>query len=384
MTGQMSLFPSALEHLWSAVEAAGQFDPTLKISRRAFSKMLRRYVRPMPYARETLFDRMLAGQISVLAGMPAPLRPPLRDLPPAQMGPAIISWFETRRSGEKHPVHTGADGVRRYLTLKEIALKWRANRARFGVSDLHIRGSMMENIAAPDVLSSFNLLPHSSVLAREQEMFSFVISSRGQVTDSHSDAPDSSNFCLTGRKLWLAWDTYEGMRRGLQDVERTFVQRKAHFDMDKWLSLRSARWLLVNPGETLFLPAHLTHKVITLEPYIGLGGFFIALPNSLRLLSHWIIRGPLWSKRDSTGHRDELLGEIAQSVRDAVLRLRGASLEEREQWGYDYLEPSAQHFIRTCPAAQFRKLWADPRFRCVAETIREPWPLSSKPGLGSA
>ena len=241
----------------------------------------------------------------------------------------------------------------------------------------------MENVAAPDLLSSFNLLPHSSVLAREQEMFSFVISSRGQVTDSHSDAPDSSNFCLAGRKLWLAWDTYEGMRRGLHDVERTLVQGKAAFDMDKWLSLRSACWLLVNPGQTLFLPAHLTHKVITLQPYIGLGGFFVALPNSLRLLSHWIVRGPLWSKRDSKGHRDELLGEIAQTVRETVLRLRDASLKERQQWGYDYLERSAQHFMKTCSTAQFRALWEDPRFRCVAETIRGFRP-SSKPGFRSA
>jgi hypothetical protein len=338
----------------------------------------------MPYARETLFDRMLAGQVSVLAGLPAPVRPPLCDLPPAEMARALIGWFETRRSTEKYRVSIGPDGVRRYLTLKEIALKWRANRTRFGVTDLHIRESMMEKVVAPDLLSSFNLLPHSSVLAREQEMFSFVISSRGQVTDSHSDAPDSSNFCLTGRKLWLAWDTYEGMKRGLQDVERTFVQRKADFDMNTWLSLRSARWLLVNPGQTLFLPAHLTHKVITLDPYLGLGGFFVALPNSLRLLSHWITRGPLWSKRDSTGYRDELLGEIAESIRDTVSRLRGASSEEREQWGYDYLERSAQHFMKTCPPAQFRVLWADPRFRCVAEAIRGPWPLPSKPGLGSA
>jgi hypothetical protein len=233
----------------------------------------------------------------------------------------------------------------------------------------------MEDVIAPEVLSGFNLLPHSSVGASKQEMFSFVISSRGHVTDSHSDAPDSSNFCFVGKKLWLAWDTYEGMRHGLQDVERVPVYRKARFDMEEWLSLRSARWFLVNPGETLFLPAHLTHKVVTLEAYIGLGGFFVALPNSLRLLSHWIARGPLWSKRDSTGDRDNLLGEIAQSVRDSVLYLRGASLKERQQWGYDYLERSAEYFIKTCPIARFRTLWADPRFRCVADTIHVPWPF---------
>ena len=95
-------------------------------------------------------------------------------------------------------------------------------------------------------------------------------------------------------------------------MERTPVTGRARFDMQSWLSLRSARWFLVNPGETLFLPANMTHKVITLESYIGVGGFFLALPNSLRLLSHWIVRAPLWSKYDLTGEHDNLVGEIAE------------------------------------------------------------------------
>ncbi len=200
MVRQLSHFTSTPEHLWSAVEAGRQYDPTLEISRRAFSKMLRRYVPPMPYARETLFERMLCGQPSVLAGLPAPLRSPLRDLPPAEMGPALINWLETRRSGEKHRVSIGPSGIRRYLTLKEIAQKWRADRTRFGVTDMHIRGSKMENVAAPDLLSSFNLLPHSSVLAREQEMFSFVISSRGQVTDFSFRCPRQQQFLPLWKK----------------------------------------------------------------------------------------------------------------------------------------------------------------------------------------
>jgi hypothetical protein len=232
----------------------------------------------------------------------------------------------------------------------------------------------MEDVIAPDVLSQFNLLPHATAGAREREMFSFVISTRGQVTDSHSDDPDSSNFCFTGSKLWLAWDTYEGAKHGLQDVERVAVSQKAHFDMKTWLSLRSARWCLVNAGETLFLPGHLTHKVITLERYIGVGGFIVALPNCLRLLAHWMIRGPLWSKRDRTGEHDELLGEIAEFLRHTILRLRRAPLGERQQWGHDFLERSVKAFIEACPADHLRSLWQDPRFRSVADVIHAPWP----------
>lgn len=341
--------------------------------------MLRRYVASEPYTRQSLFDKMLAGELGVFAGFPTPLREPIHQLPPNEAGPAIINWLATRRNREKHRIFTGPTGSRRELTLRQIAQKWRLGRTQFGVTDLHIRNTNMEEIINLDELSAFNILCHSSVRARAQEMFSFVISSRGYVTDSHSDAPDSSNFCFVGKKLWFSWDTYEGIGAGLQDVERMAVAGRARFDIESWLSLRSARWFLVRPNETLFLPSHLTHKVITIEPYVGVGSFFIALPNCLRMLSHWISKGPLWSKRDSTGHSDALIGEIAHSVRDTVIKLRDASQIERLKWGYDYLDPSAEHFIMSCPAATFRTLWLDPRFRCVAETIHAPWPLPSNP-----
>lgn len=338
--------------------------------------MLARYVAPVPFSRAVLFERMLAGMPAVLTGFPSPARSFARHLPPAPAGRALVDWLAKRRSRQTFRVFTGPTGVRRALTLDRIAAKWRENRTRFGVTDLHIRGSMMEEVIAPEVLSRFNLLPHSSAGAQAQEMFSFVISTRGHVTDSHSDDPDSSNYCFTGRKLWLAWDTYEGARHGLQDVERVPLSVQARFDMKAWLGLRSARWFLVGSGETLFLPAHLTHKVVTLEPYIGVGGFFIALPNCLRLMAHWIARGPLWSKHDSTGECDGLLGEIAQTAHDTILRLQKASPKERRRWGHDYLERSAEAFIASCPAGRLRMLWSDERFRLIADAIRGPWPLS--------
>ena len=254
-----------MDDLWAALEAAACFDRTLAIERRHFARMLPRYVAPVPYSRATLFHGLAAAEPIVVTGFPKPLRAPFDKLPPAAAGEALIDWLAHRRSSGRHRIRTGKTGVRRLLTLRDIARKFQAGRTRFGVTDLHIRGTVMEQVIAPEVLSGFNLLPRSSPGARRQEMFSFVISSRGHLTDSHSDAPDSSNFCFAGRKLWLAWDTYEGARYGLQDVERVPVRGRARFDMQSWLSLPSARWLLVNPGETLFLPATMTHKVVTLE-----------------------------------------------------------------------------------------------------------------------
>ena len=368
------------ESLWDALQDATRFDPTLDLDRKHFPKMLRRHISPIPYSEENLHGSMSAGEPYILTGYPSPLIGSLENVPEADAGAEIMQWLARNGSKDLHRLYVGPTGVRRDLNFKEIAAKWQADRTRFGVTDLHIKNTNVEKIIDTGRLSEFNILTASTDMAFEQEMFSFVISSRGQVTDSHSDAPDSTNYCFTGQKLWLAWDTYEGIKHGLQDVDRMPVSGKARFDMEAWLSCKSARWLLVNPGETLFLPAHLTHKVITLKRYVGVGGFFIALPNCLRVMEHWVSRIPLWSKRDRLGERDELLGDIAQSVRSKIVGLQNGSKRDRRRWGYDYLQQSAEHFIATRSKATLRSLWSDPRFRCVAEVIDAPWPQRSKSG----
>lgn len=389
-TSETSLMHDAIrspENLWHTLQDAAHFDPTINIDRRHFAKMLRRQISPITYSKENLFGNMLADQPFILTDYPTPLRGPLAAASKADAGEAIIQWLGCHGNQDRHRLYVGPTGARRDLNLKQIAAKWLADRTRFGVTDLHIRDSNTEKIIDPDTLSAFNLLTVSGAMASEQEMYSFVISSRGQVTDSHSDAPDSSNFCFTGQKLWLAWDTYEGMKRGLQDVDRMPLSGKARFNMETWLSLKSARWFLVNEGETSFLPAHLTHKVITLQRYVGVGGFFIALPNCLRVMSHWVSRIPLWSKKDIHGERDALLDDIAQAVRGKILALRTGSLREQSRWGYDYLGRSAEHFISTRSSAQLKTLLADPRFESIAAAIDADWPKSRKrksgPGIAS-
>jgi hypothetical protein len=366
---------------WDALQQAGKYDQTLKVDRGFWPRMMRRFVPPSCYTREAHFSHMVAGEPIVVEGFPSPARGPIRHLAAEEAGEAIIDWMLSCKEPGKHRVYSGPAGSRRQYTLPEIARKWRADRTRLGVTDLHIRETRLEEIIDPADLSAFNLLCRSSDRARAQEMFSFVISSQGYLTDSHSDAPDSSNYCFIGKKLWLAWDTYEGMKHGLEDVERMPLTTKPRFDLHSWLALRSARWLLVNPGQTLFLPANLTHKVITLERYVGVGGFYLALPNCLRLLAYWIDRVPLWSKRDATGRNDELIGDIAKTVRDTILQLRDAPQEERRKLGWDYLEEAARLLLATCSSAQFRLLWSDPRFRCVAEVIPASWPLPRSESL---
>jgi len=356
------------------LEKAIGFDPTLQEFSQKLPEMQACFVPPVPYTRDKLFQQQVIGEPLIVTGFPVPVQPPVLDLPLEDRGQAIIQWLSKNRASRKYRVYTGPTGVKRYLTLAEIASKWSKNTSAFGVTDLHIRGTNMERLIDIEVLSRFNLLPGSSPIARYQEMFSFVISSYGYVTDSHSDAPDSSNYCFVGKKLWLAWDTDQGRQVGLQDIERTSVQGRARFNLADWLSLPSARWFVVEQGEALFLPAHYTHKVITLEPYVGVGSFFVSLPNCLRLLEHWIIRSPLWSRGDKYDENASVLGDIAETVANTILGLQQGSAARQSQWGYDFLEQSANHFISTRSGADLQYLLEDSRFGKVADVIPAPWP----------
>ena len=189
--------------------------------------MLRCFVPPVRYTRKELFRQMVVGEPTIVKGFPKPVRPSISHLPVEDRGEAIIQRLSRRRASRKYRVYAGPTGVTRHLTLAQIASKWLHNTTAFGVTDLHIRGTSMERIIDVEVLSRFNVLPSSTPIAQYQEMLSFVIASRGHTTDSHSDAPDSSNYCFVGKKLWLAWDTYQGQRVGLQDVERIKVQGRA-------------------------------------------------------------------------------------------------------------------------------------------------------------
>jgi len=159
------------------------------------------------------------------------------------------------------------------------------------------------------------------------EMMTLVISSKGNVTDNHTDDCDGSNHCFAGKKLWLAWDRMEGRARGFEDVDRDSVIDAAAFDMKDFLSMESSRWFTVGENETLFLPGSLTHKVITLEPYLGLGSFHVALPGYIRSLKRWILYDTLDIEPK------KLIDKINDAVIRRIRRLQDSSHRTREHWG---------------------------------------------------
>lgn len=365
------------EVLRESLSKARSFDASIDLSRIDIDRMMARYVPPRAYSRERLFKAMADREPVVLAGHPSPVRPPLDVLSLRDAARCIVDRIADSSDEATYTVTMRAEGRRVQLRPCEIADLFHKRTDVFGISDLYIRNTFMEDLIDPAGLSTFNLLLKASHDARRQEMFSFVISAEGMITDSHSDDPDSSNFCLDGRKLWIFWETYSGLAAGLQDAERLLLTKIPRFDIKVWLSLPSARWCIVGPNDTLFLPANLTHKVITLEHYVGVGSFYVSLPNCLSLIADWIYRGPLWSKLDKKSRNAMLIGDISLAVQKAILRLRDCSSAVGEALGYDFLNLSAQNLIRCMPRSQMAMLWSDPRFRNIAETVAAPWPLSN-------
>jgi hypothetical protein len=242
---------------------------------------------------------------------------------------------------------------------------WEAEKSVLSVTDLHFRGTRFYRSIDTAPLSSFNVLctdpEHRDEFMEKIEMMTLVISSRGNVTDSHTDDCDGTNHCFVGKKLWLAWDRLEGQKRGLQDTTRDEVYDQATFDMSTYLSLPTAKWFIISEGETLFLPGSLAHKVITLEPYIGVGSFNVTLPGSLGALSRWRLHG------STDIHRKRLFDKIASAVTRRVRLLKNASQQSREQWGLSYLQDAAALWQERTPGREKRLLLGNPSFASFIE-----------------
>ncbi len=205
----------------------------------------------------------------------------------------------------------------------------------FGVTDLHYIGTRFDARVDTRNLNDFNLLPRGTDGFQSQD--SFVISSSGAVSNSHSDDHSGSNHCFTGAKLWLLWDTLEGLKHGLEDAEHCDVYGRAAFDLPTFAALRSSRWILIGPGQTMFIPGNLTHKVITLQPYLGLGSFHAGLPGFVDLLMRWKQFPPIWAS--AFGGADPYsVGFITRRAIRRIRSLRQASGTERHRWGMPYLK----------------------------------------------
>jgi hypothetical protein len=332
-------------------------DPAIRYQKRLLPALRRKRVGTTRFSRRALFQGMAAGRISIFTG--------LNVLHRRYMDEPYASLLQGLRNGisrsERVRIQAGPARRRYRVSVPTLMDRWQG-RARVSVTDLHIRGTRLETIIDTAALSDFNLLCKGSEKMARQEMMTMVVSSAGNVTDSHSDDPDGSNHCFLGSKLWLVWDTFEGLDHGLDDCERRPIAGNAAFDLEVFLSLRSSRWFVVSAGQTLFLPGHLTHRVITLERYLGVGSFYVSLPNCLRTVARWTVRGPLWSINDVRGEHEGLVTEIATVAIARINRLRPASRDMQYKWGLPFFNRSREQWWRRVTRNDWGRLVREPTF----------------------
>ncbi|MDP9362346.1 MAG: hypothetical protein M3P29_12960 [Acidobacteriota bacterium] len=327
--------------IWRVWRDAATLDKPLKVRKRHLPALSAKQVLPEAYSRERLFAAICGGQPVLFSD----LRVPIAQKYGADLTGAAVKLIKMGfNATQTARVQTGPSRKRSYLRVAELMRRWEGRRAIASVTDLHIRGTRVERDLDTTPLSAFNILLCGSDAMAQQEMMTMVVSTRGNVTDSHSDDPDGSNHCFAGKKLWLAWETFEGQAAGLEDNSRGCCVGAAAFSFESFTQLRSARWWVVSDGETLFLPGHLTHRVITLEHYLGIGSFFVALPSAVQTIARWITHGPLWSIKYTFVTRG-LVDEIAAAATRKMRELSVAWPAERDQWGASYARIAADRWI---------------------------------------
>lgn len=346
-------------------ERAEKLDPSVRVEGRQQAALARKRVTAQPYSRQRLFEAMAASRVALFCDLDVPLTLRGERVPRDEIAAVLAAGFA---AGARARVQMGPSRTRGTLPIREVLSRWERGRARLGVTDLHIRGSHLERVMDTSSLSGFNLMVDAGERIQRQEMMSLVISSAGNVTDSHSDDPDGSNHCFAGQKLWLMWDAFEGLSQGLEDVERVDVYGLARFDMSTFLRLKSSAWLLIGAGETLFLPGRMTHKVLTLEPYLGVGSFHLALPSCAETLARWLYRGPLWNQSGTASETTGLVEEMLdRTIETASQALADGSAETRRRWGSDFLGQGFETWRRMSSQAEQACALADPRFAALAE-----------------
>lgn len=335
-------------------------DPTLSHWQACARKLERLEVRPRRYSRAALFDALARQEVVLFSDYP--LRSTLRrffhdDNPSARLkslfGPRTTT---VTKSGKNWKVRT-----RRVHEMVDI---WQRDRGMVFANDIFYRHLKLDSAFDCEAIGDFSVLRHAPARLRELEVATLLMGTTGCLTDSHSDDPDGCNHCIAGRKFWLVWDRLEGAAKGLQDSEYEHLEHDAacRFDVRAFSSLRSARWFTVAPGQTLFLPGNHTHKVVTIERYIGISNFYVGLPNALASLTRWKINGMKMVT-------DEQWRDIARLLARQLRHTATAPPEYKRAWGFYHIGESLDHWNRSWTAQQKRRLMSDSQFRSLRDAM---------------
>lgn len=332
-------------------------DQKMKVPEALWPRLRSKQVKAVEYEPDLWFKNMADAKPSLFKQFPVPVVAPSNSKTAtlSEATKRLMKVLTNSRSQHKYRFRTGRSRSLKYMTIRELMKYWANPRSIVTTTDLHIRDTLIEKVIDVNALSDFNLFPLMTEESSSLEMMSMVISSEGALTDSHSDDMDISNYCFFGSKLWLAWDTHEGHEKGLDDCDRVEIDEHARFNMKAFLSLKSARWFVVNDGDMLFMPGNMAHRVVTLKPYVGVGAFYVAFPNALRTVSRWQQYTANWEldKTDSEigqSSRDEVASFVAKLYKSGPKRLKSKA-------GAAYSEYALNSWVKAYSQSK-RKNWS--------------------------
>jgi hypothetical protein len=353
-----------LAHVW---DRAAHVDQVLVDWSHCKTELAQKYIGPIAFSKQALFTSLICDQPIIVSDLCIAIDGHETD----RRGPLLEGIRSSIPPTERIKVRAGQAETTAYLSPQDLVARWERGRARFCVTDFHFRETPLEQSIDLKPLSEFNLLAAADSSIADEEVMTLVMSSRDAFTDSHSDDLDVSNHCVTGLKLWLVWETQQGRHAGLQDVERDIVYERAAFDLSTFCKLDSARWLTVGPGETLFLPGRFTHRVITLDRYLGFGSFFFSLPNLLQTASRWTNLPPLWTLQKGNDH---LVGKILAAAFNQLRSLLTANSVTKDAWGLQYVPIGVDRWLNMTSMDDRHRVQEYPGVREIvrlAEQIRD-------------
>lgn len=319
-------------------EMVATWDQSLTFEPAMDAKLVRKKLTASKFSRNALFHHMAQGRTYIAAGLQIEIGSKGAK---AKREEVLIKTISSAFNQEqKARVQRGPSKTRSRMIVADLIERWQHRRGIISTTDLHFRGTSVEKQIDVEPLSDFNLLPKFEGSVNSLEKMTLVIGSAGNITDSHTDDCDGSNHCIAGSKLWLVWDRLEGQKSGLQDCTHDYVCDQAAFDMATFLSLKSSQWFKICAGDTLFLPGHLAHKVVTLERYLGFGSFYLTFCNLFGSLKRWLVDEP----SDVTAHMIQI---ITEGVRYWMTSRDRSSVLLRRKAGADFFQLAKEYWMAT-------------------------------------
>ncbi len=353
-------------------DLAARFDPSVARAPAQHERLLARRVAPTAHSPEHLFGNLAVARPTLLADYPAPYGPLVNQVPDAD---AIVDALLRLDDEFRYKIHRRFREAPVRLSIPELIRRWLADRETLRVTNIFTRKTDIPRFLDPDAMCPFNLLRNGDRYVESLEMMTLMVATTGSVTESHSDDADVNNHCIVGRKLWLFWDSFEGVIAGVEDNERLSLGRRPRFDLDTFLDLPSSGWCVVEPGQTLFLPSRYAHKVIALERYLGVGGFFLAFPSILHSFARWMSRHeqfdfkePLYRERKGAEIAERIERSLLRTTRELGERLHG-DREQCRRSGVDQIPRALAHWESEACAAARRHLRGCERTRALRDIL---------------